>query len=127
MATPTATDLRPFVPCRDFALSRAFYAAIGWAVEDVAPDLALVTVGDRQHLYLQDYYVREFAENFMLHLTVDDGAAWFARIDDALRDGRFAPARVQPPRRQDYGASTTFVHDPSGVLLHLCEWDRPSG
>jgi len=32
-------------------------------------------------------------------------------------------ARVQPPKRQPYGAVVTFVHDPTGVLLHLCQWD----
>ena len=37
---------------------------------------------------------------------------------------RFPGARVQPPKLQPYGALVTFVHDPSGVLLHLCEW-RP--
>jgi len=42
----------------------------------------------------------------------------------ALPAGNFTSARVQPPKRQDYGATTVFVHDPSGVLLHLCQWDR---
>jgi len=30
---------------------------------------------------------------------------------------------VQAPKRQDYGALVTFVHDPAGVLLHFCQWD----
>ena len=33
-------------------------------------------------------------------------------------------ARVQAPARQDYGASVVFLIDPSGVLFHLCQWDR---
>lgn len=129
MQTPAATDIRPFVPCRDFALSKAFYAAIGWQVHDVAPDLALVRVADAQHFYLQDYYVKDFAENFMLHITVGDAAAWSAKVGEVVKDPALSSARVSKPCRQDYGATTTFVHDPSGVLLHLCEWDRvaPSG
>lgn len=119
---PSATDLRPFVPARDFALSKRFYAALGWSVRDVAPDLALVALGEAQHFYVQNYYVRAFAENTMLHVTVADAAAWYRHVEAALRGGGFGDARVQPPRPQDYGATTTFVHDPSGVLLHLCQW-----
>jgi len=119
-----ATDLRPFVPARDFALSKRFYAALGWETLDVGPKLALVRVGEGQHFYLQDYYVKEFAENTTLHVTVHDADAWHAHVSAALRAGDFACARVQPPKRQDYGATTVFVHDPSGVLLHLCQWDR---
>ena len=124
MSDLKATDLRPFIPARDFALSKRFYAALGWETLDVGPKLALVRVGESQHFYLQDYYVREFAENTMLHVTVDDADAWHAHVAAALRAGSFTSARVQSPKRQDYGATTVFVHDPSGVLLHLCQWDR---
>ena len=40
---------------------------------------------------------------------------------------RFPGARVQPPKLQPYGALVTFMHDPSGVLLHLCEWRPGAG
>ena len=124
MPALTATDLRPFIPARDFELSKRFYAALGWKTEDVGPRLALVTIGDAQHFYIQDYYVQEVAENTMLHVTVDDAAAWHAHVAAALQAGDFGSARVQPPSRQPYGASVVFVHDPCGVLLHLCQWDR---
>ena len=120
----SATDLRPFIPARDFAQAKRFYAALGWPVQDVGPGLALVTLGDAQHFYLQDYYIKEVAENCMLHVTVADAAAWHAHVDAALRGGGFSGARVSPPKRQPYGASVVFVHDPTGVLLHLCQWDR---
>ena len=124
MPALTATDLRPFIPARDFELSKRFYAALGWKTEDVGPRLALVTIGDAQHFYIQDYYVQGVAENTMLHVTVDDAAGWHAHVAAALQAGGFTSARVQPPSRQPYGASVVFVHDPCGVLLHLCQWDR---
>lgn len=120
----SASDLRPFIPARDFAQSKRFYAALGWQTQDVGPGLALVTLGDAQHFYIQDYWVKEVAENSMLHVTVGDAAAWHAHVASVLRDGDFPGARVQPPARQPYGASVVFVHDPTGVLLHLCQWDR---
>ena len=127
MPIPTATDLRAFIPARDFALSKAFHAALGGDVRDVGPGIALVTVGAAQHVYIQDNYLREVSENSMLHLTVDDAQAWYAHMRSVLAEGRFPGARVQPPAAQPYGAIVTFVHDPSGVLLHFCEWTSPHG
>lgn len=122
MPSLKASDLRPFIPARDFALSKAFYSSLGWETRDVAYGLALVRLEDRQHFYIQDYYAKEVAENCMLHATVEDAQAWHKHVASVLRGGRFADARVQPPKFQPYGALVTFVHDPSGVLLHLCQW-----
>lgn len=124
MSLLNATDLRPFIPARDFALSKRFYAALGWDTQDVGPKLALVTIGEGQHFYIQDYYLKDVAENTMLHVTVDSAADWHAHLAATLEKGRFATARVQAPARQPYGATVVFVHDPSGVLLHLCQWDH---
>jgi catechol 2,3-dioxygenase-like lactoylglutathione lyase family enzyme len=124
MTYPKATDLRPFIPAKDFEACKRFYAALGWETFDVGPGLALVRLADEQHFYIQDYYVREVAENSMLHVTVDDAQAWYAHVASMLDEGTFPDARVQPPALQDYGASVVFLHDPSGVLLHLCQWVR---
>ncbi len=122
MSSLKASDLRPFIPARDFVLSKEFYSSLGWETRDVADGLALVRLADQQHFYIQDYYVREVAENCMLHVTVDDAQAWYKQVASVLRSRKFADARVQPPKLQPYGAVVTFVHDPSGVLLHLCQW-----
>ncbi|MEZ4400890.1 MAG: hypothetical protein R3B06_12770 [Kofleriaceae bacterium] len=123
MPNLAATDIRPFIPAKDYAQSKRFYASLGWATKDVAPGLALVQLCDAQHFYIQNYYLRDVAENCMLHVTVDDAAAWHAHVAAALAGDAFPGARVQAPGRQPYGALVTFVHDPTGVLLHLCQWD----
>ncbi|MEO8461542.1 MAG: glyoxalase [Dokdonella sp.] len=117
-------DLRPFIPAKDFLLCKRFYSDLGWETKDVAEGLALVRLADQQHFYIQNYYAKEVAENCMLHLTVDDAQAWYEHVSAVLRRGKFADARVKPPALQPYGAIVTFVHDPSGVLLHLCQWQR---
>ena len=124
MPNLNVSDIRPFIPARDFALVKRFYAALGWETRDVGPNLALVTLGDGQNFYIQDYYLKDVADNTMLHVTVEDAPAWHAHVDAILRNGDFPGARVQPPARQPYGARVVFLHDPTGVLLHLCEWDR---
>ena len=116
-----ASDLRPFIPAKNFAVSKQFYASLGWSVKDLDDKLALVEFGD-QHFYIQNYYIQDVAENCMLHITVADAAAWHQHVEAVLCDGRFPGARVQAPRLQPYGALVTFVHDTSGVLLHFCQW-----
>lgn len=122
MSSLKASDLRPFIPARDFVLSKEFYSSLGWETRDVADGLALVRVADQQHFYIQAYYLKEVAENCMLHVTVDDAQAWHKHVASVLRGRKFADARVQLPKLQPYGAVVAFVHDPSGVLLHLCQW-----
>ena len=119
-----ATDIRAFIPARDFAQSKRFYAALGWDTHDVGPGLALVRLDKRQHFYLQDYYLKEVAENTMLHVTVDNAHDWHTHVAAVLQAGDFPGARVQAPASQPYGATVVFLHDPTGVLLHLCQWDR---
>jgi hypothetical protein len=45
--------------------------------------LALIELADRR-LYLQDYYVKEWAESFVIFIVVDDAQAWHDHISAAL-------------------------------------------
>lgn len=119
-----ASDLRTFVPARDFELSKAFYTALGCELEWADEGLALFRLGSSR-FYLQPYYVKDWAENSMLHISVHDAAQCHAGIATLLQGDRFAPARVAAPKREPYGALVTYVWDPSGVLLHLAQWDQP--
>jgi hypothetical protein len=69
-----ASDLRAFIPAKDFALSKRFYAALGWETDDVGPGIALVRLGDARHFHIQDYYLKDVAANSMLHVTVSQSA-----------------------------------------------------
>lgn len=122
MPNLSISDVRPFIPARSFEQSKQFYSGIGWTVKDVAPKLALVE-SQGGHFYLQDYYVKEFAENAMLHITVEDAQAWYQHVVGVLASNKWPAARVQPPKLQPYGALVAFVHDPTGVLLHFCQWN----
>jgi len=117
-----ATDVRMFLPSRDFALSQAFYEALGCEREWADDNLALFKLGPSR-FYLQRGYAKEWAENTMLHVAVQDAAACFNAIRALLDTGKYPGARVAPPRSEPYGAQVTYVWDPAGVLLHLAQWD----
>ena len=131
MTQPVAIDLRvgdvrPFVGAADFALSKAFYEALGWQVEYEDASLALLANGGHR-FYLQNAYAKEWVDNTMLHVTVADATAAHAQVRALLDTGGFGGARVAPPKREPYGALVTYVWDPAGVLLHLAQWigDEP--
>ena len=115
------SDVRPFVPAKDFVASKDFYVSLGWAVEWSDVDLALM-VNANHRFYLQRYHVKEWAENTMLHITVEDAQASYAQVKTQLESGRFPGARVSPPKQEPYGALVAYVWDPSGVLPHLAQW-----
>ncbi len=120
-----ASDLRTFVPSRDFSLSRDFYLALGCELEWSDENLALFVLSGRR-FYLQRYYVKEWAENCMLHVSVQDATACFDQITELVDSNRFPGIRVAAPKDEPYGALVTYVWDPSSVLLHLAQWTGPS-
>ena len=115
------TDVRPFVPAEDFQRSLAFYTALGWTtLWSDGGGLALLSLGGRQ-IMLQDFYVKDWAENSMLVVEVADAVAWYRHVERCLAEGDFGSARVAEPQQQDWGALVTYVWDPCGVLLHFTQ------
>jgi len=53
------------VPAKDFESSRAFYLALGWKLLWAGEGLVLLEFVDCRFM-LQDHYVKEWAENFMI-------------------------------------------------------------
>jgi hypothetical protein len=67
-------DIKAFVPARDYALSKKFYLDLGFAINFETEGVTEFEAGAFRFL-LQNYYVREFAESFMMQLTVKDADA----------------------------------------------------
>jgi hypothetical protein len=118
----SVTDVRPFVPAEDFQQSLAFYTALGWStVWSDGDGLALMSLGDNR-IMLQNYYVKEWAENSMLVVEVADARAWHDHVQGVLAGNAYGNARLAEPQQQDWGALVTYVWDPCGVLLHFTQF-----
>jgi len=96
MTHPGVSDTKPFVPAQDFALSKRFYTSLGWKLNWEMDGLAELELADSRIL-LQDFYVREWAENWMLYVVVDDTRAWFEHVGARIGEGSFGDARVHGP------------------------------
>lgn len=121
---PTGSELiRPFVPAKDYELSKAFYEALGFRMlhDD---DVAIFEAGSGGFI-LQPYYQKDWAENCMMQLVVDDLDAWWRHIERLDLPGRFSVRPPRAPETQTYGIRVAFVFDPCGVLWHFAQ--RSSG
>jgi len=112
-------EIKPFVPARDFALSRRFYTDLGFTEASEVGGVAYFR-HDEASFLLQDFYNKELAENLMLHLLVEDVAAWHARVASAGLAQKYGvrPSEVvqQPWRMRDF-----TLTDPSGVLWRIAQ------
>ena len=112
--------LRPFFPARDHGQSQSFYEALGFVVEYADDSIAVMSNGDASFL-LQNFYVKELAENFMVQLVVSDCKEWWHRHNPAAVAERFGALAPTAQAVQPWGLTVGFVHDPSGVLWHITE------
>ncbi|MEM6731584.1 MAG: VOC family protein, partial [Myxococcota bacterium] len=79
MAELTSVEVKAFVPARDFERSKQFYQDLGFTLASDMEGLAYFKHGSTAFL-LQNFYVKEHAENFMMHLLVEDVDGWWNAI-----------------------------------------------
>ena len=119
MSNYKVTGITPFVPSLDYELSRRFYKEIGF-IEVTTIENATRFEIDSFGFWLQDYYVAEYADNFMFCLYVEDLHSWFSRIYevDFAKDYNDKARILSQPHKQE-GALMMQLGDPSGVLWHI--------
>ena len=112
--------IRPFVPAKDFEVSRRYYEAIGFHVTHSDEHVTLLKSGAFSFI-LQNFYQKELAENFMLQMLVRDVDAWWQSIDPAAKGAPFNVREPKAPAVQPWGLKVGFLFDPTGVLWHVAE------
>lgn len=117
---PEIRAFRPFIPAKDFKTSLHFYEAMGFEVYPLGETLAELSLG-RHAFVLQGAYVKEWAENTMMHVLVSDVHAWWQHIDSLALADRFDVSPPVAPRVEPWGLTVAYVFDPSGVLWHFAE------
>ncbi|QBK05358.1 glyoxalase [Hylemonella gracilis] len=109
----TITEIKTFVPAKDFELSKRFYADLGFQQKSEGGGIAYFAHG-RHAFLLQDYYAQEFADNLALHLLVEDVQAWSRHVAERGIAERYG-VRVTALTEQPWGITDFTVTDPCGV------------
>jgi catechol 2,3-dioxygenase-like lactoylglutathione lyase family enzyme len=116
-----AKSLRPFIGCRDFETSRRFYKALGFDEVVLSHDMSVFKSGVFS-FYLQDYYIKDWIDNTMLFMEVDDVERFWNELVTLNLTEKFKHVRLTPIRTLDWGREC-FVHDPCGILWHFGEFN----
>jgi hypothetical protein len=111
---------RPFLPAKEFETSLRFYKAIGFEAYPLGETLAELSLGPHAFL-LQGHYVKEWAENMVMHVLVEDVDAWWRHIDSLHLSQQFDVSPPSPPKVEPWGLTVIYVFDPSGVLWHFAQ------
>ena len=114
----TVSAMRPTVPAKDLDTSKRFYIELGFRPRQLTDRLVEMQLGVFSFI-LQDYYVREWADNFVVHVTVSDVGAWWNHIVSLDLPARYR-VKIQAPESQGW-AVVAGVTDPSGVLWRFAE------
>ena len=97
---PDGAELaRPFVPARDFELSKRFYEALGFT-KLLDGQVAIFGIGASSFV-LQNAFQKEWAENFMMQLMVDDLDSWWTHIKSLDLPARFGVTAPKAPALQN--------------------------
>jgi hypothetical protein len=114
----TVTAMRPMVPAKDFEISKRFYVELGFHPRPLTDRLVEMQLGVFSFI-LQEYYVREWADNFVVHLTVSDVGLWWDHIMSLDLPARYG-IKIKAPQSEHW-ALVAGVTDPSGVLWRFAE------
>ena len=110
--------LRPAVPAKDYALSQRFYTTLGFRAVPTGPQLTAMHLGPFS-FFLQDFWVQDWAWNFVMHLTVDDVDAWWPHVVALKLADTFDVRAPLAPKVMRWGMKTLHVFDPAGVLWQI--------
>lgn len=115
-----AKSIRPFIGAKDFELSRSFYRDMGFQEKVLLHNMSLFKT-DELGFYLQDAYVRDWIDNTMIFLEVDDVDRYWNHLLALDLQSKYQTVKLTPIREYDWGREC-FLHDPSGILWHFGEF-----
>lgn len=117
-----AKSIRPFIGAKDFNLSRAFYRDLGFKETVIDSSMSVFESGSHA-FYLQNYYAKEWIDNTMVFMEVEDVNQFWKELVTLNLTDKYKDIRLVPIKKLDWG-SECFVHDPSGVLWHFGEFTK---
>lgn len=111
-----AKSIRPFIGTKDFEISRNFYRDLGFEEVTLGENMSVFKSGEMA-FYLQNAYVKDWVDNTMIFMEVDDVARFYEELLNLDLTAKYN-VKITPIRHEDWG-SECFLHDPSGILWHF--------
>ncbi len=119
-----AKSIRAFIGTKNFDESRQFYQALGFKESAISRDMSYFGVTPELGFYLQNAYVKDWVDNTMIFLEVDNVDAYWQELQSLGLQEKYSTVRLVPIKKNDWGKEC-FLHDPSGVLWHFGQFNEP--
>ena len=111
-------SIRPFIGAKDFDESRNFYKELGFSELILLENLSYFKVDEKLGFYLQAAYVKDWVDNSMLFLEVDNLEAYLLELKSKKLTEKFSRIRISDIEVKNWG-KVFFLHDPSGILWQI--------
>ena len=114
-------SIRSFIGAKDFAESRRFYRTLEFEEVVIDPKMSYFRVQDHLGFYLQDYYRKDWIDNSMLLLEVENFDECVEQLFSLSLPESFPGVRFSKVRNESWGRELHML-DPAGVLWHFAEF-----
>ena len=117
-----AISIRTFIGAKNFEQSRNFYRDLGFEEVTLGPNMSLFKI-DKLGFYLQDYYLKDWVDNSMVFLEVDDADWYYQQLLALNLPAKYEGVKLVPTATLDWGKEC-FLHDPAGNLWHFGQFSK---
>ena len=117
MRSLTAVEIKAFVPARDFDLSKRFYTELGFTIASSSDDIAYIRYENCSFL-LQRFFIKEHAENFLMHFLVQSADAWHEKVQVLRLDEKYG-VHIGDLCDQPWAMWNFTLSDPTGVVWRI--------
>jgi len=116
-----AISIRPFIGAKDFEVSRSFYRDLGFTENILTHNLSVFST-EGISFYLQDAFVKDWVDNTMIFLEVDDLDKHWNELQALDLTNKYTDVKLTSILSKPWGREY-FLHDPSGILWHIGEFN----
>jgi catechol 2,3-dioxygenase-like lactoylglutathione lyase family enzyme len=113
-------SIRPFIGSKNFETSRNFYRDLGFEEVVLFHNMSLFKT-EALGFYLQDAYVKDWIDNTMVFMEVEDVDSFFKMLEALNLPSKYDNVRLSAPKTFSWGKEC-YLHDPCGILWHFGEF-----
>ena len=117
-----ALSIRPFIGAKNFEVSRNFYKDLGFQESILFHNMSYFKT-EGLGFYLQDAYVKDWIDNLMVFMEVDDVNFYWSKLLTLDLTSKYDNVKLTPVREFSWGKEC-YLHDPSGILWHFGEFAK---
>ena len=111
-------SIRTFIGSKNIEESKNFYKDLGFIETALSENLSYFKIDKKLGFYLQKAFVKDWVDNSMLFLEVENLEAYFNTIQEKNLTTKYTKVKLSKIVHNDWGKEF-FLHDPSGILWHF--------